>query len=277
MQRLVRLVPLALVLTLLAVASAAAADRVLLFSYEVTSAVGLDLPKLPQASYAERATVAGEALDRVVPDVVRAVGLKPSQIQTQITPGGYLLKTNASLQSKATLGDQPADRFAAALGYVFRQSSVLVSDLTDAAGDTGYVTVSMPKGTMNASLAQSFFLHAASVDPGLGGGYTAFGDDMIFLNVRDGNGQPYSKLDDPAFESAMRRAVAGFAPAKAEVGAVGKARARFVANSWKAKPAGDDYTALLGGSGSALVKRLDRLRERQVKLLLAAADRFHWR
>jgi hypothetical protein len=261
----------------LAAGSAGAADRALLFSYEVTSTVGLDLPKLAEASYAQRATVAGEALDRVVPDVVRAVGLKPGQVQTQITPGGYLLKTNASLQSKATLGDAAADRFAASLGYVFRQSSVLVSDLGDPAGDTGYVTVTMPKGTMNAGLAQSFFLHAASVDSGLGGGYTAFGDDMIFLNVRDGKGQPYSKLDDEAFESAMRRAAEGFAPAKAVVGTVGKARARFIANSWKAKPSGEDYAALLGGPGSALVKRLDRLRERQVKLLTAAADRFHWR
>jgi hypothetical protein len=35
--------------------------------------------------------------------------------------------------------------------------------------------------------------------------------------------------------------------------------------------------ARLGGPGSPLVKRLDALRQRQVALLKAAADRFHWR
>ena len=211
--------------------AARAADPTLLFSYEVTSAVGLDLPKLPQATYAERATFAGQVLDRLVPDVVRAVGLDPKRVKTEITPGGYLLKTNASLQSKTALGDAPADRFAAALGYVFRQSSVLVSDLADAKGGTGYVIVSMPKGTMNASLAQAFFAHAAEVDAGLGGGYTAFDDEMIFLNVRDRDGKPYSKLEDDVFEAAMRRAAASFDLVKAEVKDVGQARARFVGNN----------------------------------------------
>ncbi|MBI1774780.1 MAG: hypothetical protein HYR63_05475 [Proteobacteria bacterium] len=255
----------------------AAADPQLLFSYEVTSAVGLELPKLAGATYAERATFAGQVLDSLVPDVLRAVGLDPRKVETQITPGGYNLKTNASLQSKVALAEADANRLAAALGYVFRQFSVLVSDLADAGGNTGYVTVSMPKGTMNASLAQAFFLYAAGVDPGLGGGYTAFGDDMIFLNVRDGQGQPYSKLEDEAFAAAMRRAADGFTSAKATVSATGKAKARFVGNSWRNKPGGDDYVALLGGAGTPLVNRLDGLRQRQVTLILAAADRFHWR
>ncbi len=115
-----------------------------------------------------------------------------------------------------------------------------------------------------------------TVDPGLGGGYTAFGDDMIFLNVRDGQGQPYSKLEDAPFEAAMRKAADSFGLAKATVSQNGKARARFVGNNWRNKPAGDDYVAILG-TGSPLLKRLDRLRERQVKLMLTAADRFHWR
>ena len=53
MHRLYRLLLVALWVGLPAAGRAAlAADPTLLFSYEVTSAVGLDLPKLGQASYA---------------------------------------------------------------------------------------------------------------------------------------------------------------------------------------------------------------------------------
>src|SRR4051812_15916273 len=106
MQRLLRILMVALVLPLALPERAAAADPTLLFSYEVTGAYGLDLPKLPEATYAERATFAGEVLDKLVPDVIRATGIDPRKVETQITPGGYLLKTNASLQSKLPLGPQ---------------------------------------------------------------------------------------------------------------------------------------------------------------------------
>jgi len=39
---------------------------------------------------------------------------------------------------------------------------VLVSDLADAGGNTGYVTASVPKGTMNASLAAGRSVTAVS-------------------------------------------------------------------------------------------------------------------
>ena len=87
-----------------------------------------------------------------------------------MTPGGYLLNTNASLQTQAEVDAETADRFAAAAGYVFRQWSVLVSDFGAEDGGTGYGVVSFEDGTLDAGMAHAFFEHAASIADGLGGG-----------------------------------------------------------------------------------------------------------
>ncbi len=252
---------------------ALAADRPLLFSYEATSSQ-LGLAKLRDASYADRAAFTAQVRDALLPDIFRAAGVDPSKVRTELTPGGYLLRTNASLQSRVVLDDRAADRLAAALGYVFRQSSVLVSDLADAKGGTGLVVVRFAKGTLTAATAHGFFEHAADVHKGLGGGYTAFGDEMIFLNVRDGAGKPYSELSDRDFARGLRPAAMSFKGGKASVVQVGQAKARFVGNSWRQKPNGEDYVALLG---EPLAARLKPLQERHTAMLMDAADRWGWK
>jgi hypothetical protein len=248
----------------------------LLFSYEVTSGQ-LGLTRLREAQYADRAAFTAKIRDELLPDILRAVDIDPAKVRTELTPGGYLLRTNASLQSRVAIDDRRADRLAAALGYVFRQSSVLVSDLHDRRGGTGYGVVRFAGGPITAGKAHAFFEHAARQNKGLGGGYTAFGSEMIFLNVRDGAGKPYSELEDRAFAAALKRAAASFKEGPARLAHAGYARARFVGNSWREKPNGEDYVAKLGGSADPAVARLDRLKERHTALIMDAADRYGWK
>jgi hypothetical protein len=267
---------LVLLMLLLPAPAARAADRVLLFSYEVTSAQ-FGFARLGEAAYADRAAVTAEALAEIVPGILAALGLDPARVETRMTPGGYLGRTNASLQSKAALDPARAEQLAAALGFVFRQSSVLVSDLKDRAGGTGHVTLSFPRGRLDANLAHRFFTHAAGVHKGLAGGYTAFADDMIFLNVRDDAGRPYSELDDRQFAAALATASASFPGAQPRRAIVGTAGARFIENSWRGKPDGADYVARLGGAEAPVMAPLHALQERHRALMNRAADRYLWR
>jgi hypothetical protein len=260
----------------LALAPAAATEPVLI-SYEASPSHGFDLPKLPAASYAVRAAFAVQALSDIVPKIAHAVGVDDAKIVSEVTPGGYLLKTNASLQTMADLDDAAADRFAAALGYVFRQDSVLVSRLDEPTGATDFVTVTFPRDKLNSTVAQAFFEKAASIEKGLGGGYTAFGDDQIFLNVTDSEGKPYSGLDHAAFLAGLTRAAAEFGPLKPTVSNNGKAVARFVGNDWQAQPEGEGYVARLGGPASPVAAKLDAISADYAALVEAAAKRYGWK
>jgi hypothetical protein len=275
--------PLALFLSLLllllvpAVRPAAAFEPALLFSYEAIPSAQVDLPGLDRANYAQRAEVATAALDVLVPEILTLMGIDPGKAVTEVTPGGYLMKTSASLQTRVSLPEGGADRLAAALGYVFRQYSVMVSRLGKPSGDTGYVAVAFRPGVLDAALAHRFFEAAAAREEGLGGGYTVFGDTMYFLNVRDSDGQPYSGLDDADFAAALKAAAAGFAAQGVMAVSVGTADARFVGNDWDRQPMGGAYVELLGGRDSPEVRALDRLRERHTELVLTMADRYGWR
>lgn len=252
----------------------AEAPRAQLLSYEAIPSVQVTLD-LSAATYAQRAALTAAAFADIAPAVIAAAGFDPAAVETGMTPGGYLLKTNASLQARAMLSDPQATRLAAALGYVFRQWSVLVSELDEPGGGTAYVTVSFPDGALTPEAAQAFFEHAASVNEGLGGGYTAFGDDMIFLNVRDDAGAPYSGLDDLVFAAALGQAAGSFAGASLSVSAAGEAEARFVGNDWAAAPGGEQYAELLGDP--ALVEALGPLRQAHTALAEAFGARFGWR
>lgn len=255
-------------------AAAAEPVRPQLLSYEAIPSVQVELD-LSGASYAQRAELTAAALAEIAPQVIAAAGMDPASVGTEMTPGGYLLKTNASLQARAAMTDAEATRLAAALGYVFRQWSVLVSELDEPGGGTAYVTVRFPEDALTPEAAQAFFEHAASVDAGLGGGYTAFGDDMIFLNVRDEAGKPYGGLGDLAFAAALGEAAGSFAGAEVTVAAAGEAEARFVGNDWAAAPEGEDYAATL--ADPALVAALAPLRAAHTALVESYAARFGWR
>lgn len=241
-----------------------------LVSYEATPSFGYDLPKLKAAGYEERAAFSQKVLAEIVPRIADAVGIDSENLVTEVTPGGYLLKTNASLQSAAEVSSDEAERFAAGLGYVFRQYSVLVSGLDDDEGNTGYVVVTFPENTLDAEVAQAFFEKAASVEKGLGGGYTAFGDDQIFLNVADAAGKPYSGLDDAAFLAGLTRAASEFGPPQPTIAGTGTASARFVGNEWDKQAKGEAYVEKLGGAGSEIVTALDAIEADYAKLLQAA-------
>lgn len=250
-------------------ASPAFAVDTFLLSYEATPSAGFDLPKLKEANYQQRAEFSTKVLEELVPKIAQAVGVDPEKLLSEVTPGGYLLKTNASLQTQVDLEDAEADRLAAALGYVFRQYSVLVSSLDDGEGKTGFVTVKFPDNTLDAAVAQSFFEKAASVDKGLGGGYTAFGDEQIFLNVVDGSGKPYSGLDNEAFLAGLTKAAEEFGPPKPTIADSGTATARFVGNEWDKQAKGEAYVEALGGAGSDVVKVLDAIEVEYAKLVEA--------
>ncbi|WP_245293051.1 MULTISPECIES: hypothetical protein [Rhizobium] len=254
----------------------ALADQKVLLSYEATPSAGFHLPRLSQASYDDRAAFAAEVLKEIVPKVVTANGIDPATLETEVTPGGYLLKTNASLQTEGDLDDPTADRLAGSLGYVFRQYSVLVSRLDDTKGKTGFVVVRFPKDSLNATVAQKFFEAADATKKGLGGGYTAFGDEQIFFNVTNPEGKPYSGLDDATFEDGLKRTAASFGNPEAEVSSSGKATARFIGNDWDKAQRGEDYQSLLGGADSELVKKLDEIGKDYASLVVNTAESKGW-
>jgi hypothetical protein len=253
--------------------AAAAQEADVLLSYEAIPSVQVPL-NLDAATYAQREAVTQAALETIAPKVFAAAGVDPATVETDLTPGGYLLKTNASLQARAPVDQATATRLAAALGYVFRQWSVLVTTFDAAEGGTAYVSVGFPEGALTAEVAQAFFEAAAAVDQGLGGGYTAFGDDMLFLNVRDGEGEPYSGLDDIVFAARLGQAAGAFGQG-AKVVDAGRAEARFVENDWDAASDGEGYAATL--ADPALVATLDGLRAEHTALVERMGAEFGWR
>jgi hypothetical protein len=245
-----------------------------LVSYEVIPSAQNDM-KLETATYAEKAEVAAAALEAISPRVATAVGIDPTALETDLTPGGFLLQTNPSLQTRGAMAEDDAVRLAAALGYVFRQWSVLVSRPDNASGDTGYVSVAFPEDALTPEAAQAFFLAAAAADEGLGGGYTAFGDEMIFLNVRDADHQPYSGLEDVAFAAKLGAAAGGFDGAALSVAGAGYARALFVGNDWETAPNGEAYAATVGDAEA--LRALEALRIEHAALVERMGAEFGWR
>jgi hypothetical protein len=254
----------------------ALADQKVLLSYEATPSAGFHLPQLAQASYDDRAAFSAEVLKEIVPKIIRANGIDPATLETEVTPGGYLLKTNASLQTEGDLDDTAADRLAGSLGYVFRQYSVLASRLNDTTGKTGFVVVRFPQDNLNATVAQKFFEAADETKKGLGGGYTVFGDEQIFLNVTNSEGKPYSGLDDATFQDGLKRTAASFGDPEPEVSSSGKATARFIGNDWEKAQRGEDYQRLLGGPDGELVKKLDEIGKDYASLVAKIAESKGW-
>lgn len=273
---------------LLASAAPVRADApppVLLYSFEVLSAPTLAVDSAA-ASYAQREAVTVQVRDDLLPQVLSALEgvaeIAPYAARSQTTPGGYLLETNPSLLLQMPVPDGTADLIAASLGYAFRQSAVLVSDFGVAEGGTGYVVVSFPEDSLTASVTQAFFEHAATVEDGLGGGYTAIGDDMLFLNLRGGDGRPYSGLADTAFAEALDQAAGSFAARPARMLAAGEAEAWLIGNDWEAAPDGAGYRAVMAealddpAAATRLLRALDRLQAEHAALLLRAADLYGW-
>lgn len=249
----------AISLTLLSVfmpAIGSAEDRpTLLYSYEV---LNFEVHKIDPArlSYEERLQIAEKAKTEVVPKILDTVKITGEKVSTLAMPGGYQLETNASLQSSFETDNATADVLAAALGYTFRQWSVLVTDFAPAGeGDTAYGVVTFDH-VISGPEADAFFKHAAKVNPALGAGFTAFDEEMFFLNVTDAQGKPYSGVDDETFIAALGKAAESFTADRVQMTGSGRADARFIENDWKASPDGEDYARRLGEDLTARLKAL---------------------
>lgn len=247
--------------------------------YEVIPSAQLTLPNIKQARFADREALTHDVASELVPAILRLVDLAgndPAKVRTRVGPGGYHLETSPSIQTQVVLADADANRAAAALGWVFRQESVIVADLQDRVeGRTGWVIVDFPEGAVTPELAHAFFQHAASMSRGLGEGYTAFVEDLLFFNMRDDDGAPVSGLEDAAFIEAMRTVAAAFSGAKVTAELNGVADARFVWNDWRAErdPDGQGYGRQLGPE---LTASLAPVRERHSAMVRAAAQRYGW-
>jgi hypothetical protein len=236
------LIRLAIVLCLTgAVALGVQAQTLLL--YQANPAPGSGVPVLDGLSYAQieqvTAQVAGQ--DRAV---ARAVGFD-GKLSTALVPGGYKLRTDPSLVTAIEGQPRQATLLAAAFGYVFHQESVLVLDLDAKEADQFFVRLHFADTALSGPLADAFFQHAAIISPGLGEGYTAFDNDMLFINLRDDVGKPYGGLDDKAFLAALSKAAASFPGVAVSVVKTGRVDARFVANDWRSSPQGGEYRTLL--------------------------------
>jgi len=234
-------------------------------AYEAIPSADLALPAPRAAGYAAKERLARLVAVGLTPSVVAAVGLDPGRVFTRIAPGGYLGETAPALFSTLHAAPADADRLAAALGYVLRQDSVLVADLD---GDGAYqVSIRFAYRALTPATAQAFFRRAMQVHPGLGGGYMALDDRMVFLNLRGPDGRPYSGLADWPFREMLGIAASRFDGAR--LGSSGQAAARLIANDWKRAPNGSEYAGRLAGATAAL----DALAARFEALLQSAAKR----
>jgi len=225
----------------LGLAPLASAQTLLL--YQANPAPSAGLPALQGLSYdaIERITAEVAGQDQAV---AHAVGFGGA-LATALVPGGYKLRTDPSLVTAVHAEPRQATLLAAAFGYVFHQESVLVLDLDAKEADQFFVRVHFADTALSGALADAFFQHAAAMTPALGEGYTAFDNDMLFINLRDDIGKPYGGLDDKAFLAALEAAAASFTRAAVKVAKTGHVDARFVANDWRASPQGGEYRTLL--------------------------------
>lgn len=160
----------------------------------------------PAVPFASRAETTAVLISELGPAGLAAVGLDAGLFDAEIVPGGYMAKINPAVLLTLDAGEEAAGRAAAAFGHIFEQSAVLI--WRDAAQGSLIVAVTLPAVT--PTLADHFFRLAASVDPGLAGGFTARGNQMLFINLRGADGKPFSGLEDEAFTAALQRAADRF-------------------------------------------------------------------
>lgn len=266
---------LALLLSLFALTAVSADDAAYQLSYEAIPSTRIDKPTPTRRDYARREAFARAVLDKIVPRVFDALALDDAQARTHLAPGGYLGKTSVSLQCQWPGTREQTERVAAALGYVLRQQSVLISQPRAPGEGSALVRVAFARAPPDARLAQRFFEHAGKVDAGLLGGYTAVGDELWFINLRDAQQKPYSGLDDQRFAQALREATASFRRAKTRVAGVDGVTAWLVDNDWTARPQGEAYLARLPND-AALRARLLELRQQHQALTEETARRERW-
>ncbi len=262
---------LALVLGIIATTARAENDarRTWLVAYEVLPLTPGDLPGLVRATYEQKAAVTQEAAERLVPVALKTLDGKHRLEWTRVGPGGYAGEINPSIYTSLSATRADAERVAAAIGYVLRQTHVLIADLADRKGNVGMVEVEF-KDTGLTPLRAAGFLRAAHLTLASDDlGFSALDDRMIFLNLGTG-------IENDAFHAGIAKTAIRFPPPPT-VSALRRATAFFVSNNWKKQPDGEAYAARLGGEMSPLVLNLRQLRARHRALIARAAKRYGWR
>jgi hypothetical protein len=227
-------------------------------------------PDIARLNYAQRLAISEGVQRDILPGVLRALAIGEAATRTEIVPGGYRLKTDPSFVTRfAPEHGGHALLFAAAIGYVLRQDSVLIFAI-DQRGDSLTVRVRLDETCLTPQTAQRFFERAAAVAQGLGGGYTAFGCEMLFINLRDGKGAPYSGMDDVRFAEALTQAAAGFVP-RAEIAGSFRARTVLIGSDWPGSGGGRRYIEQLAALPLDAVAPLDLLSFRFADRLREAA------
>lgn len=182
------------------------------------------------------------------PAGLAAIGLDPGLFDAEIVPGGYMAKINPAVLLTLEVGDEQARRAAAAFGYVFDQSAVLI--WRDATEGSLVVAVTLPSVT--PTLADHFFRLAAAIEPALAGGFTARGSQLLFINLRGSDGKPFSGLADDRFTAGLQRAASQFGG----IATVSTSRVRAVLIERA------DYPELLAAS----LATVERLKARRAEL-----------
>jgi len=198
--------------------------------------------------FAGRAETTAVLISELGPSVLAAAGLDPGGFDAEIVPGGYEGKVNPAVLLALEGSEDEARRAAAAFGHVFEQSSVLV--WREAPAGSLVAAVTLPSVTPN--LAEHFFRLAGAIERGLSGGFTARGNQLLFINLRGRDGRPLSGLEDEAFVAALERAAGVFG------GIASVSTARVAATLVEQA----DYAGLIGAAGPTL----DRLKARRAEL-----------
>jgi len=230
-------------------------------AYEVVPG-DLPVPGLEAMAFEDRAAIARSVALAIVPEVMRAIGLEPERTTSALEIGGWQLKVAPSIVTRLPRARADSiDRLGAALGYVLRQTAVLVFDL-EASGPVAYAAIAFPGLAPEPGTALNFFLHAASIERGLAGGFTSIDGRLVFLNLRDAGGVPFSGLDDFAFAARLSEAARSFHLVPAVLDGLGKVEARLIANDWTRRERGEAYLARLDGLASDPRPALAALRAR---------------
>lgn len=251
-------------------AGVAPAQNFIYVAYQAIPGTRTGWPDIARLDYNARQRLSEEVQRRILPEIVRTLDLQALALETEIVPGGYMLKTDPSFVTRfPPTEEEAALRFAAALGYVLRQDSMLVFAVDQAAGQSRTVRVRFAGECLTPRTAQLFFEQAARTEKGLGGGYTAFGCEMLFINLRDDKGKPYSGLDDNAFVAALERATQGFAPPATIAGSF-RTRTVLIGEGWPGNKSGALYIDKLGSLPVEAIAPLDLLSYRFGDLLRAS-------
>jgi len=211
------------------------------------------VPDRADAVYNQQAVQTAGLASELGPSILAAVGLDPGAFDAEVVIGGYRGRISPSVVLHVDGDLATADRLAAAVGFVFMQDSVLVWQDMDTGG-TFAAFVAFP--SLSPTLADFFFRNAIAVNLGLGGGFTARDNRLLFLNLRDGSGKPLSNLEDDGFAAGLRQAAKAFGDIA--VVTTARADAHLLAR--------DAYAATLGQDP---MPGLGRLKNRRGELLAA--------